>query len=74
MQIARTQSDVKRQVVDVTGSEWTPSICYAGNAMIRRSRRIQTKEHNIGKITAKLNTGNTGIVPVPQSTGKRPTD
>eukprot|EP01048_Picozoa_sp_COSAG05_P005397 COSAG05_NODE_318_length_11494_cov_485.893813_15_plen_395_part_00 len=74
MQIARTQSDVKRQVVDVTGSEWTPSICYAGNAMIRRSRRIQTKEHNIGKIAAKLNTGNTGIVPVPQSTGKRPTD
>ena len=74
MQIARTQSDVKRQVVDVTGSEWTPSICYAGNAMIRRSRRIQTKEQNIGKITAKLNTGNTGTVPVPQSTGKRPTD
>ena len=66
-----------RQVVDVTGSEWTPNICYAGNAMLRRSRRIQSKEQIIGDITAEQNTGkvgNDGTSSVPQITGKRPTD
>ena len=67
MQIARTQSGVQRQVVDVTGSEWTPNICYAGNAMIRRSRRIQHEEQNINRITAKLST----ITGVAWNTGAR---
>ena len=36
MQSARTEKGVQKQVVDVTGSEWTPDIiCYAGNAMLR---------------------------------------
>ena len=39
----------------VTGSEWTPDICYAGNAMLRRSRRIQSKDQNVGNFTAELN-------------------
>ena len=77
MQNARTDDGVQRQVVDVTGSEWTPNICYAGNAMLRRSRRIQSKEQIIGDITADQNTGkvgNDGTSTVPQITGKRPTD
>ena len=77
MQNARTDDGVQRQVVDVTGSEWTPNICYAGNAMLRRSRRIQSKEQIIGNITAEQNTGKVGkdgTSTVPQITGKRPTD
>ena len=75
MQNARTDDGVQRQVVDVTGSEWTPDICYAGNAMLRRSRRIQSKEQIIGDITAEQNTGKIlkdGTSTVPQITGKRP--
>ena len=75
MQNARTDDGVQRQVVDVTGSEWTPNICYAGNAMLRRSRRIQSKEQIIGNITAEQNTGKIlkdGTSTVPQITGKRP--
>ena len=63
--------------MDVTGSEWTPNICYAGNAMLRRSRRIQSKEQIIGNVTAEQNTGKVGkdgTSTVPQITGKRPTD
>ena len=62
MQTARPQSGVQKQVVDVAGSEWTPNICYAGNAMIRRSRRIKAKEQAIDDLTTEKKDSETGPV------------
>lgn len=62
MQTARARNDVRKQVVDVTGNEWTPDICYAGNAMIRRSRRITAKEQAIDDSTVDKKDSQTGPV------------
>ena len=44
MRRASRQDRVHRQVVDVTGNDYEPSICYVGNMMLRRSRRQRDKE------------------------------